>query len=96
MNVHAAPRYIPYIQDIRVIEGGIEMNPIKFVVSLNLSEKDVKRIMDNTAGSIVEEEIYNRVRNAICRQMVTESLRRCAGDCKSDCDEHCCNRKVGM
>lgn len=56
-----------------------DMRPVKFVISLTLSAKDVERIMDNTAGSMVEEEIYNRVRNAICRQMVAESLRRVNG-----------------
>ena len=56
-----------------------DMKPVKFVISLTLSEKDVERIMNNTAGSRVEEEIYNRVRNAICRQMVAESLRRVNG-----------------
>ena len=55
------------------------MRPVKFVISLTLSEKDVERIMDNVAGSRVEEEIYNRVRNAICAQMVRESLRRVNG-----------------
>lgn len=52
------------------------MNPVKFVVSLTLSEKDVERIMDNKVTSATEKEIYNRVRNAICAQMVRESLRR--------------------
>lgn len=54
-------------------------NPVKFVISLTLSEKDVERIMDNITDRETEKDIYNRVRNAICRQMVAESLRRVNG-----------------
>ena len=52
------------------------MNSTKYVVSLTLSKDDVKRIFENITDRETEKEIYNRVRNAICAQMVRESLRR--------------------
>ena len=56
------------------------MSPTKFVVSLALSGDDVKRIFENITDRETEKDIYNRVRNAVVKQVFVDIVRNLDGE----------------